>query len=255
MPGQASPQLATSPSSPMVSHDGQVSAGATPCVPPALSSAMPTRCLTFGLGVNTGGNHAAVTFPSGDNTQATGRVPCEPSLVHPPQPEFLTHQTTSTSERLEKTPSENYCQKGPPVSGGTPGQATRGTCRLGHRRQGGAATAIAGMWPANVAPNGRLAQLGHAASTKPGRVTWQPCRHTHRRHPATSAARRQPCPATRPALISTIRFPASADSEAALCCFGLLCDCMQLINFWLLSIKTLLQTTERSTSIAALRSF
>jgi hypothetical protein len=48
--------------------------------------------------------------------------------------EFLTHQTTCTSEMLEKTPSENYCQKGPPVSGGTPRQATRGTCRLGHRR-------------------------------------------------------------------------------------------------------------------------
>jgi hypothetical protein len=55
----------------------------------------------------------------------------------------------------ERTTSENFCQKRPLLSGGTPGQATRGTCRLGQCRQGGAATPIAGMWPANVGPNGR----------------------------------------------------------------------------------------------------
>jgi hypothetical protein len=45
--------------------------------------------------------------------------------------EFLTHQTTCASEMLEKTTCENFGQKGPPAGGGTFGQATRGTCRLG----------------------------------------------------------------------------------------------------------------------------
>jgi hypothetical protein len=56
--------------------------------------------------------------------------------------EFLTHETTCASEMLEKTTCEIFCQKRPPTSGGTPGQATRGTCRLG--RQAPAAVAIAG---------------------------------------------------------------------------------------------------------------
>jgi hypothetical protein len=81
----------------------------------------------------------------------------ETSMRNPQLREFLTHQTTCTSEMLEKTTCENYCQKEPPVGGGTPGQATRGTCRLGQCRQGDAATAITGMWPSNIATNGRLA--------------------------------------------------------------------------------------------------
>jgi hypothetical protein len=60
------------------------------------------------------------------------------------------------------------------VGGGTPCQATCGTCRLGQCRQGGAATAIAGMWPGNVVANGRYGQVGHAASPTAGRVTWRP---------------------------------------------------------------------------------
>jgi hypothetical protein len=61
--------------------------------------------------------------------------------------EFLTHETTCLSEMLEKTTYENFCQKRPPTSGGTPGQATRGTCRLGQGRQAPAAVAVAGMRP------------------------------------------------------------------------------------------------------------
>jgi hypothetical protein len=48
-------------------------------------------------------------------------------------------------------------QKGPPAKifvkkdqlwvAAPPGQATRGTCRLGHCRQAPAAVGIAGMWP------------------------------------------------------------------------------------------------------------
>jgi hypothetical protein len=57
--------------------------------------------------------------------------------------EFLTHETTCASEMLEKTTCENFCQKRPPTSGGTPGQATRGTCRLGQCRQAPAAVAVA----------------------------------------------------------------------------------------------------------------
>jgi hypothetical protein len=60
--------------------------------------------------------------------------------------EFLTHKTTCASEMLEKTTCQKICQKRPPTSGGTSGEATRGTCRLGRRRQVHAATAKAGMW-------------------------------------------------------------------------------------------------------------
>jgi hypothetical protein len=79
--------------------------------------------------------------------------------------EFLTHQTTCASEMLEKTTCEIFYQKRPPVDGGTPGQATRGTCRLGQCRQAPAAVRIAGMWPG-------LEAASHASA----------CRHAHWRH-------------------------------------------------------------------------
>jgi hypothetical protein len=63
---------------------------------------------------------------------------------HPLGLEFLTHETTCASEMLEKTTCEIFCQKRPPMSGGTPGQATRDTCRRCHCRQAPAAVAIAG---------------------------------------------------------------------------------------------------------------
>jgi hypothetical protein len=59
----------------------------------------------------------------------------------------LTEEITCTNEMSKETTSENICQKRPPRSGGTPGQATRGTCRLGRCRQGPAANAHAGMLP------------------------------------------------------------------------------------------------------------
>jgi hypothetical protein len=46
----------------------------------------------------------------------------------------LTHQTTSASEMLEKTTCEIFCQKGPPVGGGTPGPGGTCPCRRSHRR-------------------------------------------------------------------------------------------------------------------------
>jgi hypothetical protein len=61
--------------------------------------------------------------------------------------EFLTKQTTCASVLLKKTTSEKDCQKRPPSGGGTPGQATRGTCRLAQSRHGGAATPEAGNSP------------------------------------------------------------------------------------------------------------
>jgi hypothetical protein len=61
---------------------------------------------------------------------------------------------------VKRTTSEKDCQKRPVLSGGTPGQATRGTCRLGQSRQGGAATYVAGMWLARAA-------VGPAASLPP----------------------------------------------------------------------------------------
>jgi hypothetical protein len=57
---------------------------------------------------------------------------------------WITHETTCASEMLEKTTYKKFCQKRPPTSGGTPGQATRGTCRLGQCRQAPAAVAIGG---------------------------------------------------------------------------------------------------------------
>jgi hypothetical protein len=44
------------------------------------------------------------------------------------------------------------------------------------------------MWPGNGAANGRLAQVGHAASPTAGRVTWLPCRHPHSWHVLAFAA-------------------------------------------------------------------
>jgi hypothetical protein len=61
--------------------------------------------------------------------------------------EFLTHQTTCASEMLEKTTCENFCQKGPPVGGGTP-------------------------WP------------GDTWHVPPGPLPADPCRRWHRRHVA-----------------------------------------------------------------------
>jgi hypothetical protein len=72
---------------------------------------------------------------------------------------FLTHKTTCASKMLEKITCRKICQKRPPTGGGTSGQATRGTCRLGRRRHGGevgpAATAKSGRHvPRHPAGNG-----------------------------------------------------------------------------------------------------
>jgi hypothetical protein len=48
-------------------------------------------------------------------------------------------------KRKKKITCEKIYQKGPRLSGGTPGQATRVTCRLGQIRQALAATPNAGM--------------------------------------------------------------------------------------------------------------
>jgi hypothetical protein len=61
--------------------------------------------------------------------------------------EFLTQWTTFTNEMSKRTTFEKNCQKRLPLSGGTPGQATRGMCRLGRSRQGGAAIVIVGKSP------------------------------------------------------------------------------------------------------------
>jgi hypothetical protein len=61
--------------------------------------------------------------------------------------EFLTHETTCINGMAKKITSEIICQNTPPLSGGTPGQATRGTCRLGQRRHEPAASAISGTMP------------------------------------------------------------------------------------------------------------
>jgi hypothetical protein len=53
---------------------------------------------------------------------------------------------------LEKTTCEKFCQKRPITGGGTAGQATRGTCRLGRRRHEGAATSNTGTWPRTHIP-------------------------------------------------------------------------------------------------------
>jgi hypothetical protein len=48
---------------------------------------------------------------------------------------ILKKKTTCASEMLKNTTCEIFCQKGPCLSGGTSGQATRVTCRLGQIRQ------------------------------------------------------------------------------------------------------------------------
>jgi hypothetical protein len=78
--------------------------------------------------------------------------------------EFLTHKTTCASEMLEKTTCRKICQKRPLRVAGTAGQATRGTCRLGRRRHGGAATANAGTSAAIDDP----APPRHPAATAKG---------------------------------------------------------------------------------------
>jgi hypothetical protein len=61
--------------------------------------------------------------------------------------EILTHKTTCTNEMAKETTSKIICQKRPAVSGGTPGQATRGMCHLGQCRQGPAAVGNSSMCP------------------------------------------------------------------------------------------------------------
>jgi hypothetical protein len=116
--------------------------------------------------------------------------------------EFLTHETTCASEMLEKTTCEKFCQKRPPMSGGTPGQATRGTCRLGQCRQASAAVAVAGT---SVSVRRRLAALAHvgpAAIPGSGMMTWHSCRLTRRRHVAILCTDSRTSMQKRPALTS-----------------------------------------------------
>jgi hypothetical protein len=61
--------------------------------------------------------------------------------------EFLTEETTCINEMAKETTSKIICQKRPAVSGGTPGQATCDTCRLGQCRQGLAAVPSSDMLP------------------------------------------------------------------------------------------------------------
>jgi hypothetical protein len=60
-----------------------------------------------------------------------------------------------------------------PTGGGTSGQATRGTCRLGQRRQGGAAIPKSGMLPGRWRRQRASEEVGHAAWDVAGRVTWR----------------------------------------------------------------------------------
>jgi hypothetical protein len=73
--------------------------------------------------------------------------------------EFLAKKTTCASEMSKKTTYEKNCQKGPCLSGGTSGQATHVTCRLGQIRQVLAATPNTSM----LADGRRvgLAAIGH----------------------------------------------------------------------------------------------
>jgi hypothetical protein len=77
--------------------------------------------------------------------------------------EFLTHETTCINEMAKKTTSEIICQKTPPLSGGTPGQVTRGTCRLGQHRHAPAANAISGTLPSQRRRSPLSSQVGHVA--------------------------------------------------------------------------------------------
>jgi hypothetical protein len=73
-------------------------------------------------------------LPLGTRTRAIPRLP-----------EFLTKKTTCASEMSKKTTCGKIYQKGSRLSGGTSGQATRVTCRLGQIRQALAATPNTGM--------------------------------------------------------------------------------------------------------------
>jgi hypothetical protein len=123
--------------------------------------------------------------------------------------EFFTDQTTCASEMLERTPSENFCQKGPAVGGGTPGAGDTcplppgplpaGPCRRWHRRHvawrgdGGRAwrrqaacrhphwRQVAGQGPCR---HRHWRQVGHAATPTGGRWQGGACRHPHWRQVA-----------------------------------------------------------------------
>jgi hypothetical protein len=90
-----------------------------------------------------------------------------------PAKEFLTEETTCTNEMAKETTSENICQKRPLPSGGTPGQATRGTCRLGQCRQGPAAVPSSGMLPLQRPRPTPSAAVGPAANGVAGMSTWR----------------------------------------------------------------------------------
>jgi hypothetical protein len=57
--------------------------------------------------------------------------------------EFLTDRTTCTNEMAKKTTSEKYYQKGPPLGGGTSGQATRSSNGSRRRHLAGDMSALA----------------------------------------------------------------------------------------------------------------
>jgi hypothetical protein len=99
--------------------------------------------------------------------------------------EFLTHEITCTDEMIKKTTSKIIYQKGPPLSGSTPGQATCGTCCLDQRQQALAASGISGKLPSQRRRLPPSSQVGPAAWVTAGMLAWQvhgPCRLEGRRH-------------------------------------------------------------------------
>jgi hypothetical protein len=85
----------------------------------------------------------------------------------------LTEETTCTNEMAKETTFEIICQKRPAVSGGTPGQATRGTCHLGQCRQGLAAVASAGMLLLQRRRPTTSPAVGPAANGESGMSMWR----------------------------------------------------------------------------------
>jgi hypothetical protein len=79
--------------------------------------------------------------------------PCFTNRWHVKYSEFLTNQTTCATETPEKTTSENFCQKRPPAAWASAGR-------------GGAATGVAGMWPAS-SPGGPCHHLPPHPSPAP----------------------------------------------------------------------------------------